>query len=276
MLSYFTSKIGRSQNSQDVQLLTFPAISSPVEFKAQAFNFFSDAVAPHILTKPFTELSPFLMSNVPVSSGSALQETLDVSDHAFLDPDGDPIPIHSHHLADLAQRPAGISTYRFRVSIRPSEFHAALAESSTQTLVISLALPQTQLTPTHPDPTSRALFSDPTDVNTLSSLENDFSAVGLKAGTDTLANYSPDVLPFLSKSKLSHLGKRSRARNGVDDAPPPEETISPIMRGIIRSAANAVITTYAGPFSFIDDQHAFNQLFPNMQPILPGYPPLTA
>jgi hypothetical protein len=290
MLSYFVSKIGRSQNSQDVQLLTFPEISSPVEYKSQAFNFFSDAVEHHIITMPFTELSPFFMSNVPVSSGSALQETLGIgtalrtafrtvtnfSDHAFLDSDGNIIPIHSHHLVDPAQRPAGITTYRFRVSIRPSEFHEALAESPMQTLVFSLALPQTQLSPTNPDPTSRVLFNDPTHVITLSSLQNDFSTVGLKTGTDTLANYSPEVLPRLSNSKLSNLGKRSRAiRIAADEvgpelAPPPVETISPIMRGIIRSAANAVITTYAGPFAFIDNQEAFNHLFPDMQPILPG------
>jgi hypothetical protein len=78
MLSYSVSKIGRSQNSQDVQHLKFPPISSPVELKSQAFNFFSDSVEPYVLTQPFTEISPFLTLTVPVSSGSALQETLGV------------------------------------------------------------------------------------------------------------------------------------------------------------------------------------------------------
>ncbi len=42
------------------------------------------------------------------------------------------------------------------------------------------------------------------------------------------------------------------------------------MRGILRGAANADITTYVGPFDFIDSQQAFNQLFPDMHPVLPA------
>ncbi len=41
------------------------------------------------------------------------------------------------------------------------------------------------------------------------------------------------------------------------------------MRGILCGAANADITTYVGPFDFIDSQQAFDQLFPDMHPVLP-------
>jgi hypothetical protein len=42
MFSYAPSTLGRKSNSMDIQLIKFPTISSPVETKAQAFNFFSD------------------------------------------------------------------------------------------------------------------------------------------------------------------------------------------------------------------------------------------
>jgi hypothetical protein len=283
MLSYSVSKIGRSQNSQDVQHLKFPPISSPVELKSQAFNYFSDAVQPYLRTSPFTEISPFLTSSVPVSSGSALQETLGVgltlreafrtvtnfSDHAFLDADGDPISLSPFHLADPAKRPAGITAYRFRATIQPGAFHEALTDSLPQTLVFSLALPQSQVATDATDSASRVLFRDPTHKATLSSLKNDYTAIGLKAGTDTLVNYTSEVLEYLSQKQLRTLGKRSRAKD-TGSEPSPVTTISPTMRGILHSAVIAVIVTYTGPFDFIDDQQAFNMLFPDMKPIVPA------
>jgi hypothetical protein len=282
MLSYSVSKIGRSQNSQDVQHLKFPPITSPVELKSQAFNFFSDSVEGHLRTLPFTEVSPFLTSSVPVASGAALQETLGVAfalrqafrtvsnfnDHAFLSSDGDPISLNHVHLIDPSKRPPGITTYRFRATIQPSKFHDALADFCPKPLVFSLALPQSQVATAHSDPTSRFLFPDPSDVDTPSSLNNDYQAVGLRAGTDTIANYTTDVLEQLSQKQLRALGKRSRAKRDTGSEPSPMATVSPTMRGILQ--ANAVITTYTGTFSFIDEQPAFDLLFPTMEPILPA------
>jgi hypothetical protein len=57
ILPYSVSEIGRSVNSQDIQHLHFPSISSPVELKFPAVNFFSDSVKPYLRNSPFTEIS---------------------------------------------------------------------------------------------------------------------------------------------------------------------------------------------------------------------------
>jgi hypothetical protein len=119
----------------------------------------------------------FPTSSVPVSSGSALLAILVVhsalnqafravtnfSDHAFLDSAGNQIAISLLRLSDVSTRPAGILTYRFRATIRPSTCHAALADFPLQSIVFSLALPQSQVTPANStsDPTSRVLFRRP-------------------------------------------------------------------------------------------------------------------
>jgi hypothetical protein len=72
-------KLDRTGNAMDIQLINFPPISSPVETKAPAFNVFSDNLEAHLDISPFAEASAFITSHVPVSSGSALQETLNVN-----------------------------------------------------------------------------------------------------------------------------------------------------------------------------------------------------
>jgi hypothetical protein len=124
MLSCSPKKLGRTGNALDIQLTNFPPISSPVETKAPAFNFFSDNLEAHLATSPFSEASAFITSHVPISSGSALQETLHVgttlrpafrivtnsSDHAFLNSTGDPIALSLLHLDNASTRPADIAT----------------------------------------------------------------------------------------------------------------------------------------------------------------------
>jgi hypothetical protein len=215
------------------------------------------------------------------------------SDHAFLDSDGDPIAISLLHLTDASTRPADIATYRFRATIFPSTFHDALADFPPQSFLFSLALPQSQVAPANSDPTSRNLFPEP-DVATLVSLQQIFDshqhvfdanghtsdtifdAVGLPSGTDTFSNYTIDVINHLTQKQQRHLGKRSRLQVAVaagldpDFEPRPISTVSPTMRCILRSSANAVITTFTGSFDFTDDQRAFDKLFPFMIPISPS------
>jgi hypothetical protein len=63
MFSYEVSKLGRTSNSIDVPHMEFPSISSPVEKKAQAFNFFADAIEPQLRLSPYNEVSPFLATS---------------------------------------------------------------------------------------------------------------------------------------------------------------------------------------------------------------------
>jgi hypothetical protein len=295
MLPYVPSKLGRTSNSMDIQLLKFPTISSPVEMKTQAFNFFSDAIEPHLQSCPFGEVSSYLKSEVPVSSSSAMQETLSVgktlrqafrlvtnsSDHAFLDSDGDPIALSLLHLHDVSMRPADIATYRFRATIYPSKFHPALETFPPQSFLFSLALPQSQVAPADSDPTNRALFRDLPVVVTINSLQNDFDAagfnpdptatifdaIGLASGTDIFSNYTIDVINNLTQKQQRHLGKRSRLN--IESEPRPMATVSPTMRRILRGSTHAAITTFSGSFNFTDDQEAFDKLFPFMASILP-------
>jgi hypothetical protein len=277
--------------------MEFPSISSPVEKKAQAFNFFADAIEPQLRLSPYNEVSPFLATKVPVSAASALQETMDVGttlrqafrlvtnsiDHAFLDSEGDPIALSVLHLHDASTRPADIATYRFRATIYPSKFHDALTDFPPQSFLFSLALPQSQVAPAQPfGPTNRALFRDPPEAITLNSLQHDydaagltegtiFDAIGLPSGTDTFSDYAIDVLNHLKPKQHRHLGKRGRllveSPDDPDSEPRPITTVSPTMRRILRASTNAVITTFSGSFDFTDDQTAFDQLFPLMTPL---------
>jgi hypothetical protein len=63
MFSYEVSKLGRISNSIDVPHMEFPSISSPVEKKAQAFNFFANAIEPQLRLSPYNEVSPFLATS---------------------------------------------------------------------------------------------------------------------------------------------------------------------------------------------------------------------
>jgi hypothetical protein len=186
-----------------------------------------------LATSPFSEASAFITSHVPISSGSALQETLhfgttlrrafrivtNSSDHAFLNSTGDPIALSLLHLDNASTRPADIATYRFRATIIPSKFHAALSDFPEQSFLFSPALPQSQVTPADSDLTSRAPFREP-DVATLSSLQavfdshqhvydadgitsdTIFDSVGLPSGTDTFSNYTMPALVSPAETTL--------------------------------------------------------------------------
>jgi hypothetical protein len=114
-------------------------------------------------------------------------------------------------------------------------------------------------------------------VATFSSLES-LTPVGLSSGTDVFTDYTTDVLSRLSQKQIRHLGKRSRSRiRDPDSEPSPVATVSPTIRSIFRSSANAVTTTlrsifrrsanavtttFSSSFDFTDNQKAFDDFFP--------------
>jgi hypothetical protein len=183
-----------------------------------------------LATSPFSEASAFITSHVPISSGSALQETLhfgttlrrafrivtNSSDHAFLNSTGDPIALSLLHLDNASTRPADIATYRFEPRSFPASFtppSRTFRSSLSSSRLLSLSRKS------HPPiPILPAVL--PSDVATLSSLQavfdshqhvydadgitsdTIFDSVGLPSGTDTFSNYTMPALVSPAETTL--------------------------------------------------------------------------
>ena len=261
--------LGRSSQQIQISLLPFPDISASSVLKAHAFDHCLDAINTHRSKFEFAELSSFIHGRIPNSDGTALQQAVELGNTireavfdirnltctGFLDS-------NNRRIADdeLAKqpnlRPKNISLATFEATIDPGKYFPKGAELDgirPRLVTYSLLLPQTTIDaytghePASTNATPRQL--------TLADLTVDADGIPLSVGTatgsDTIVEYSQDVIDQLSADQLHYLHARSTGSKGLQ---------SP--RFSLRSSASSgSITTYTGDYMFLDNQHHFDQTF---------------
>jgi hypothetical protein len=279
--------LGRSANAIDLLVPSAPPVHAAPDLKARCFDFLSDLLVEHSLLFSSAELIA-AFSHIPSSSYNAtleasgccrsIRSAFFLVDNlvaiGFRDHTG--APIASSITADASSRPTGISYFAFRSTVDPSIIDAriSLAPFSFE---FWLALPQTVfVSPSHAtDSAARRLsFTSPPLVSTprqapapvttaedLHFLDStEFAALGHPTGTDLLSDYDHACLPLFSKDQLQHLILRSAT------AAPTAPVLSPRMTAVLTSTSSSS-SSYFGPLDFLDNQVAFDSVFPTPTPL---------
>ena len=262
--------LGRSSQQIQISLLPFPAISSSPILKAQAFDYCMDAINMHRTKFEFEELSSFISRQIPNGDGTALHQATELGlmlREAFFAVgnlqgtgffDVNSRLVSDDELSRLpSYRPKNIAFAAFEATVDPAEYFPPGATASPiRPLLVPfrLALPQTTIDTstgterTHQTgtPRTRRTIADVTTNNAGTP-----TGIGTAAGSDTINDYTDEVIAKLSPIEVGRLTNRSTASSGLAS---PKFTI--------RSAtATGTITTYAGDYGFLDSQEQFDRTF---------------